>query len=288
MVSIMKVFIKNRLVVRLVASALSVGLLAINSFAADEGHELPPPKDEPKVINPGPPPSDAIVLFDGTDLAKWESEKGGPAKWKVAASAACAGVCSCEMPTGYLAKWQTPKAVKPNPKATEETGTMTVNGTGSIRTKQAFGDCQLHVEWASPAKVEGEGQGRGNSGVYLQGRYEVQVLDSYNNTTYFHGQAGAIYKQHAPLVNACRKPGEWQYYDIIFHAPRFDGDGKLTKAATVTVLHNGVLVQDHTEILGTSSHVGAPKYTAHEPKQQLVLQDHHNPVRYRNIWIREL
>jgi hypothetical protein len=164
----------------------------------------------------------------------------------------------------------------------------TVNGTGSIATKQAFGDCQLHVEWASPAEVNGEGQGRGNSGIYLQGRYEVQVLDSYHNQTYYHGQAGSIYKQYAPLVNVCRKPGEWQAYDIIYHAPRFDGGGKLQKPATVTVLQNGVLVQDHVEIKGGTSYKGAPKYEAHPLKQPLALQDHHNPVRYCNIWIREL
>jgi hypothetical protein len=242
----------NRFATGFMAVAIGLPLLTLSGFAADEGKELPPPKDEPKVIDAGPPPSDAIVLFDGKNLSQWESAKGGDAKWKV------------------------------------EDGIATVNGTGSIQTKQAFGDCQLHVEWATPAEVKGEGQGRGNSGVYIQGRYEVQVLDSYNNKTYFHGQAGSIYKQHAPLVNVCRKPGEWQVYDIIFHAPRFDAEGKLTKAATVTVLQNGVLVQDHTEILGTSSHAGAPKYTAHALKQPLTLQDHNNPVRFRNIWIREL
>jgi hypothetical protein len=226
-------------------------LFGMFSAAAEEG-ELPPPKDEPRIINPGPPPSDAIVLFDGKDLSKWKSAEGGAAKWDI------------------------------------KDGVMTVNGTGSMVTKQEFGDCQLHVEWAAPAEVKGEGQGRGNSGVYLQGRYEVQVLDSYDNKTYYHGQAGAIYKQHAPLVNACRKPGEWQTYDIIFHAPHFDDKGELQKPATVTVLHNGVLIQDHAEILGTSSHTGMPKYAAHPLKQPLTLQDHHNPVRFRNIWIREL
>ncbi len=231
--------------VALVASCIST----ITIFA--EG-ELPAPKNEPKIINPGPPPSDAIVLFDGKDLSKWSGQDGGAARWEV------------------------------------KDGVMTVNGTGSINTKEEFGDCQLHVEWASPVEVKGEGQGRGNSGVYLQGRYEVQVLDSYNNKTYFHGQAGSIYKQHAPLVNACRKPGEWQTYDIIFHAPRFSDDGKIKTPADVTVLHNGVLVQDHAEIFGTSSHIGAPTYTAHPLKQALQLQDHNNPVRFRNIWIRPL
>jgi hypothetical protein len=215
--------------------------------------EIPPPKDEPRVVNPGPPPSDAIVLFDGKDLSQWQSEKDGSA-----------------------AKW------------TVQDGVMTANKTGSIVTKQGFGDCQLHIEWATPEVVEGSGQDRGNSGVFLQGRYEIQVLDSYNNLTYFHGQAGAVYKQHAPLVNASRKPGEWQSYDIIFHAPRFDDKGNVTCHGTVTVLHNGVLVQDNAEILGATSHVGYPKYAAHSLKEPLILQDHNNPIRYRNIWVREL
>jgi len=238
----------------LLLSAL-LSLTITNAFAAgtNDDAEIPPPKEEPRVVNPGPPPADAIVLFDGKDLSQWKNEKdGGPAKWEV------------------------------------KDGVMTINKTGSIVTKQAFGDCQLHVEWASPAEVKGNGQGRGNSGVYLQSLYEIQVLDSWNNPTYFHGQAGGIYKQHAPLVNVSRKPGEWQVYDIIFHAPRFDADGKLLKPGTVTALHNGVLIQDNAEILGATSHVGYPKYTAHPPKQPLLLQDHGNPVKFRNIWIREL
>lgn len=229
---------------------LSLGV-APKINGADLSGEIPPPKEEPRVIEPGPPPSDAIVLFDGKDLSQWNGEKGA-AKWEI------------------------------------RDGVATVNGTGSISTKQEFGDCQLHVEWATPEKVEGEGQGRGNSGIILQGRYELQVLDSYINKTYYHGQAGAIYKQYAPLVNACRKPGEWQTYDVIFHAPRFGADGKLEKPGTVTVLQNGVLVQDHVEIKGSTGPAGAPRYHAHPLKQSLVLQDHHNPVRYRNIWIREL
>jgi hypothetical protein len=229
-----------------------LAIAALGSYAADEG-EIQPPKTEPRVIEPGPPPSDAIILFDGTDLSQWKSAKdGGPAKWGI------------------------------------KDGVMTINGTGSISTKREFGDCQLHVEWASPAEVKGDGQGRGNSGIYLQGRYEIQVLDSFENKTYYHGQAGSVYKQHAPLVNASRPPGEWQSYDIIYHAPRFDADGKLSKPATVTVLHNGVLVQDHVEIMGPTGVKGRPKFEAHPLKQPLELQDHHNPVRYRNIWIREL
>ncbi len=235
-------------------SAVCLFLLcgAVASAPAGDGGETPP-KTEPRVIDPGPPPSDAIVLFDGKDLSLWKSEKdGGPARWEV------------------------------------KEGVATVNGSGSITTRQAFGDCQLHVEWAAPAEVKGEGQGRGNSGVYLQERYEIQVLDSFKNKTYYDGQAAAVYKQQAPLVNACRRPGEWQTYDIVYHAPRFDGAGKLLQAATVTVLHNGVLVQDHAEIKGSTGPSGAPKYVAHPLKQPLMLQDHGNPVRFRNIWIREL
>lgn len=224
-------------------------LLCAICFAASAfAEELP----EPKMVHPGPPPADAIVLFDGKNLSKWKSKDDGQAKWEI------------------------------------KDGAMTVNGTGSISTKEEFGDCQLHVEWASPIEIEGEGQGRGNSGVYLQGRYEIQVLDSYTNKTYFDGQAGAVYKQHPPLVNASRKPGEWQAYDIIFRAPRFDGDGNVVSPARVTVLHNGVLVQNDTEIRGTTGPVGEPKYKAHPSKQSLLLQDHNNPVRFRNIWIRQL
>jgi|SRR5579859_1990396 len=207
--------------------------------------------EEPRVIDPGPPPADAIVLFDGSDLSQWQGEGGRQAGWQV------------------------------------KDGVATVNGTGSISTRKSFGDCQLHIEWATPAAVSGEGQGRGNSGVILQGRYELQILDSYQNKTYFNGQAGSVYGQYAPLVNASRKPGEWQSYDVIFHAPRFDDKGAVLRAATITVLQNGVLVQDHVEIKGlTAKQPG--KYVPHPLKQSLVLQDHGNPVRFRNIWIREL
>ena len=207
---------------------------------------------EPRVVNPGPPPADAIVLFDGTDLSQWQTEADGKPGWEV------------------------------------KDGVATVNKTGNIITKQPFGDCQLHIEWATPAEVKGDGQGRGNSGVIFQERYELQVLDSYQNKTYFDGQAGAVYSQYPPLVNVCRKPGEWQTYDVIFHAPRFDDNGNLLKPGTITVLQNGVLVQDHVEIKGYTGSVPG-KYKAHPLKQPLLLQDHGgNPVRYRNIWIREL
>jgi hypothetical protein len=218
--------------------------LGINLTAAEPKNET-----EPKKIDPGPPPSDAIVLFDGKDLSPWKNENGGDAKWKV------------------------------------EDGVATVNGTGSIITKEEFGDVQLHVEWASPAQVKGEGQGRGNSGVYLQGRYEIQVLDSYTNKTYFNGQAGAFYLHNAPLVNACRKPGEWQTYDIVFHTPKAASDGKV-EPGSFTVLHNGVLIQDHIPVKGDAT--TAAKFSGVVPKGPLVLQDHGNPVRFRNIWIRPL
>jgi len=232
-------------------ATVPLGLLVSVSRLGAAG-AVPEPTVEPRGVDPGPPPSDAIVLFDGTDLSQWEGENGRPARWKI------------------------------------EGGAMVVNGTGSIRTKRSFGDCQLHIEWATPAQVEGEGQGRGNSGVFLMERYEVQVLDSWQNKTYYHGQAAAVYKQAAPLVNASRPPGQWQSYDIIFHAPRRDAAGQVVKPATITVLHNGVLVQDHFEILGTTYHDQSPHYEKHPDKAPISLQDHGNPVRFRNIWIREL
>lgn len=168
-----------------------------------------------------------------------------------------------------------------------EDGVATVHG-GGVTSKRAFGSCQLHVEWAAPSEVKGHGQGRGNSGIYLQGKYEVQILDSYDNKTYYDGQAGALYKQWPPLVNASRKPGEWQTYDIIFDAPRFDAQGKVSKPGYVTVLHNGVLIQNHAELQGTTAWDRAPAYEPHADKLPLSIQDHGNPVRFRNIWIREL
>ena len=163
-----------------------------------------------------------------------------------------------------------------------------ISGGNGIQTKQAFGDIQLHVEWAAPDKVVGSGQGRGNSGVFPMGLYEIQVLDSFNNDTYYDGQAGAVYKQHPPMVNACRKPGEWQTYDIIWEAPRFDAKGKLLKPAYVTVLHNGVLVQNHFELEGQTSWDQKAHYTPHAAKLPISLQYHGNPVRFRNIWVREI
>jgi hypothetical protein len=163
-----------------------------------------------------------------------------------------------------------------------------IKDAGDIRTKRGFGDCQLHIEWRTPAEVKGEGQGRGNSGVFLMGRYELQVLDSYNNSTYVNGQAGSMYKQYIPLVNVCRPPGEWQSYDVIFTAPQFNADSSLKSPARVTVLQNGVLVQNNVTLWGNTVNEGIPQYIMHPGKLPLVLQDHGDPVSYRNIWIREL
>jgi hypothetical protein len=210
----------------------------------------------PPVVTPGTgtaPPSDAIILFDGTSFDNWVNRDGNAVEWEL------------------------------------KDGAMTVKpGTGDIRTKQGFGDVQLHIEWRTPDVIKGEGQGRGNSGVFLMGRYEVQVLDNYNNPTYPNGQAGSVYKQHIPLVNACRPPGEWQTYDIIFMAPRFNEQGRVTHPATVTVIHNGVLVQNNVEIWGTTEFIGLPQYKKHSMREPIRLQDHGDLVSFRNIWIREL
>ncbi len=219
----------------------------------------------PPVVTPGEPagffapPSDAIVLFDGSEQsfkANWTDTKGNPSQWNVI--------------DGAL---------------------ESVKKAGYIQTKESFGSCQVHIEWAAPAKVAGNGQGRGNSGVFLMGQYEVQVLDSFENQTYADGQASAIYGRSKPLVNACRKPGEWQSYDIIFHRPVFDDQGKVVRRATFTVFHNGVLVQDHTVLSGGTGWMGphaATEYKAHPDQLPISLQDHGNPVRYRNVWVREL
>ena len=232
-----------------VASSLAAD--AATPASANVAPAQPPPGDPPVVVpgTAGSPPSDAIVLFDGKDLSKWRNENGQEARWRV------------------------------------QEGFAEVNGTGNIFTRQEFGDIQLHLEWASPAEVKGESQGRGNSGVYFMGRFEIQVLDSYQNKTYPNGQAGAFYGNAAPLVNASRKPGEWQVYDIIFRTPKRRADGSL-EAGSLTVLHNGILVQDHVPVKGTPTTAAPLQGVA--PAGPLMLQDHGNPVRYRNIWVRPL
>ncbi len=199
------------------------------------------------------PPAGAVVLFDGTTLSHWVGSDGQPAKWIVR--------------KGYV-------EVRP--------------GAGTISTVDSFGDMQLHIEWAAPLPAKGRGQDRGNSGVFLMGRYELQVLDSWNNDTYSDGQAGAMYGQHPPLFNASLPPGEWQRYDVFFRRPRFDGQGALLAPARVTVLHNGVPVQNNVELYGPTSWLTRMPYAAHPDRLPLGLQDHSFPVRYRNIWVRPL
>lgn len=209
----------------------------------------------PPVIIPGTgtaPPSDAIVLFDGSGFDHWTGVDDNPVQWEL------------------------------------EDGHMTiVPKTPGIHTRDSFGDVQLHIEWSIPVGDDGTGQGRGNSGVFLQSLYEVQVLDNYENVTYSNGQAGSIYKQHIPLVNACLPPGVWQTYDIIYTAPRFNENGTLFSAAKITVIHNGVLVLNHVAVKGPTGFIGLPEYNAHGPAP-LMLQSHTDKVSYRNIWLREL
>jgi hypothetical protein len=203
---------------------------------------------------PGLPPSDAVVLFDGKDLSKWQTQGGKipGGSWKVGA-----GYFEC------------------------------APGTGSLVTKEKFGDCQLHVEWCIPEGTPGSSQSRGNSGVMLMSRYEIQVLDSNGNITYADGQAAAMYGQYPPFVNASRKQGEWQTYDIVFEAPRFEGE-KIAKPAYLTLFHNGVLMHNHQAFIGQVAHKLVGKYSPHSAEEPLLLQDHSNPIRFRNIWVRRL
>lgn len=242
------------------------GVLAITAVFAQGRTDFPMKPEmteiwdpEVRVVTPGETvadaPADAIVLFNGNNLAEeWVNEAGTEPKWTVA------------------------------------DGAVTVTrGTGTIKTKRTFNDFQLHIEWRSPAQVVGESQGRGNSGIFLQGLYELQVLDNYNNRTYRNGQAGSLYKQHAPLVNVSKGPGVWQVYDVIYTAPRFNANGTYFTPPTVTVLHNGVLVQNHVALRGPTEYIGIPEYFVKpHGAGPIILQDHGNPVSFRNIWIREL
>ena len=200
----------------------------------------------------GKAPSDAIVLFDGSNLDAWTGKGGKAAHWKV------------------------------------ENGYAQVERGGPIRTKEKFGSCQLHIEWQTPNPPKGDCQGRSDSGIDLMNSYEIQILDSFHNVTYADGQAGALYGQQPPLVNASRKPGAWQSYDILFTAPTFKADGTVQTPAIVTVLHNGVVLHNHQAMLGSTTHKKVAKYRAHSATDHFQLQDHGNPVRFRNIWIRPL
>jgi hypothetical protein len=245
--------------------AFPLALLVFTAAAAD-AQERPWPvhsmdRPAPPIVDPGPfagsprPPADAVVLFDGTSLDGWRSadDPARPARWRIADGAM-----------------------------------EVVPGAGAIATAAAFGDVQLHIEWRSPDPPAGEGQDRGNSGVFLMGRYEVQVLDSYRSATYADGQAAALYGQFPPLVNASRPPGEWQTYDIVFRRPRFDANGALAEPARMTVLHNGVLVHDHVALEGATRHMERATYEAHADRLPISLQDHGARVRFRNVWVRDL
>jgi hypothetical protein len=250
----------NSLKLRTASALVFVSLLFMNSLYAQERPTIEPKLTEvwepvPAKIAPGEnnaPPSDAIILFDGKDLNEWTNGSGAKPEWVV------------------------------------ENGAVTVKPkTGVIKSKQKFGDFQLHIEWRAPSEVKGEGQGRGNSGIFMMERYELQVLDSYESKTYPNGQAGSLYKQGIPLVNACKAPGEWQTYDVIFMAPVFTEKGTLKSPARITVLHNGVLIQNNFELRGPTEYNRIPIYEPHG-KGSLVLQDHGDLVSFRNIWVREL
>jgi hypothetical protein len=229
------------------------GSLSPRWFQHDVRRPKPLVVEPAEELIPSKPPRDAIILFDGTNLDAWKSREGGPAKWKVV------------------------------------DGTLeTIPGSGIIETKRSFGDIQLHVEWATPKPAVGKGQDRGNSGIFLMGQFEIQVLDSYNAETYADGQAGAIYGQYPPLFNASRPPGEWQSYDIAFRRPRFDSSGKLLEPARITVLQNGILIQNNEEPFGPTSWLKWLPYTDRGDRGPIALQDHDHPVHFRNIWLREM
>jgi len=244
-------------------TALAVGVAASAAFAGLYGdtpdakhawavHDNNRPRPAIITADPGKTPSDAVVLFDGSSLDAWLDKDGKPCRWAIIDGAM-----------------------------------QVVPGTGEVQTKASFGDCQLHIEFATPTKVEGSSQGRGNSGVFLMGMHEIQVLDCFDNDTYPDGQCSSVYAENPPLVNACRKPGEWQTYDIVFHQPIWDGE-TLKHPGTVTVIHNGVLTQDNWEFEGLSTHCQRRPLKPYATKLPLKLQDHNNPMRFRNIWIREI
>lgn len=225
---------------------LGICLLALSATAAEYLNGIR--WEQPAIVAPGEtdrdPPSDAVVLFDGTDLSHWNNAE----RWSI------------------------------------ENGDL-IAGRGKLVSKESFGDCQLHLEWSAPTPPRGNGQGRGNSGIFFMDKYEIQVLDSYDNETYYDGQAGAIYKQTPPAANAMRKPGEWNTYDVFWTAPRYEGD-QLVSPAYITAMHNGVLILNHFELQGDTPYHRPPAYTPHEPTGPISIQDHGNPVRFRNIWVR--
>lgn len=245
---------KGLMLIAAIISVVSLNAQVDTSKQTPESSELWTPEPRIVTVPANGAPSDALILFDGKDFSKWKSTNkgGGKVPWMI------------------------------------EDGAMVIKPkSGGIETVEQFDDYQLHIEFRTPAQVNGSGQGRGNSGIFMQGKYELQVLDSYNNRTYSNGQAGSIYKQSMPLVNASRGPGQWQVYDIVYTSPKFNKDGMITHPAYITVLHNGVLVQNHTPIFGTTPYIGQPQYEVHG-KGPIMLQDHDNTTSFRNIWIRPI
>ena len=260
----MNIISKNYIVSALVGMTCVASVYQLQAGQPDPRYRIHDwERPQPEQIDPGfvgnnertgKAPADAVVLFEGSNLDNWVAMDGAPTKWVVKD-----GVMEC------------------------------VPGSGMIRTLQCFGDCQLHVEWAEPENISGSSQGRGNSGVFLGGgRYEIQVLDNYNNRTYADGYAGAIYSQYPPEVNPIRKPGEWNTYDIVYIAPRFDKEGNVTSPARITLFFNGVLVQWDRELTGPTNWLSRDPYQAHDYKQPIAFQDHGNPVKFRNVWVREM
>lgn len=260
---------KSKLTLICLSAFFAVTLVNAQTYSSVPPEESPMPmkpemteiwEPEVEVVTPakvlGDAPSDAIILFDGKNLDQWVSQKDNnqPAPWQIV----------------------------------DGDHMEVVPGSGGISTKMKFGDCQLHIEFSAPDKVESESQGRGNSGVFFQNRYELQILDSYNNRTYRNGQAASIYKDHAPLVNAMRGPLEWNSYDVVYRAPRFKEDGSLDSKATITVLHNGVLVQNNAVINGITYYIGLHDYPESHGDDVISLQDHGNKTQFRNIWLRKL
>ncbi len=234
----------------LVLNIFSFSIVKAKPEDTEIWHPVPPIVEVPVIWDP---PSDAIILFNGEHMNAWQHKDGSKSKWL------------------------------------NKEGRMIVNpGTGNLYTKESFSSTQLHIEWKAPAIIDGDGQDRGNSGIFFQKRYELQILDSYDNITYSNGQAASIYKQYIPAVNASKRPGEWQYYDVIFTAPTFDKEKKLANKARMTVFHNGVLVHNNVIIKGTTVYNGQPEYEYHSAEQPIMIQDHSNAIVFRNIWIRHL
>ncbi|MEQ8472821.1 MAG: DUF1080 domain-containing protein [Marinoscillum sp.] len=266
---------------------LSLGLIIVFGTCFSQEEQLKERISQPSttevyqdvpIVSPGittEPPSDAIVLFDGNNIKEWRSLKlKSPAK--------------IEEVKSYISQYGNKQGLEDAPWQIDQGELVVLPGTGAIHTQRDFGDIQLHLEWLAPVAEGKRGQQYSNSGIFLMGLYEIQILNSFENQTYSNGQAGSIYKQHAPLANASRPAGEWQVYDLVFTAPRFSEKGSLIIPAMITLFHNGVLVQHNTPIIGPTLYIGSSHYIPHKEKLPLMIQDHGDEIRFRNIWLREL